>query len=291
MYQFQEGTKIYYSRGTGWIINKEPSTETNYRYWLATNFHVIASLPKTGTYAKLEYGSTTDSDGSTINLLSGYKNFNSFSIDKNLYSTTKTVTTSDDTPVTGNPGNDMVVIDVDFGNNPDTNVKLKLDKLNDEWDASGTEGQRHLNNFPDWNNYVISGAYHWGGYPVNNCAEEKLNTQQYAEWHTDEITNVKKNAGGEPAKDYWHPVKSTIYGTVVDVAPQIYSDTNKIDSKMGGGASGSMLIDRAKNVVGIYWGGWGVTGITFNPYFDIFNNSDFSYFNTADTFLSDYMFT
>jgi hypothetical protein len=38
----------------------------------------------------------------------------------------------------------------------------------------------------------------------------------------------------------------------VDVSPQIYSNENKINSKMGGGASGSMVIDRDKKIVGIY---------------------------------------
>jgi hypothetical protein len=34
--------------------------------------------------------------------------------------------------IDGNPGNDMVVIDCNFGNNPNSSVCAKLDKLNDE---------------------------------------------------------------------------------------------------------------------------------------------------------------
>jgi hypothetical protein len=58
--------------------------------------------------------------------------------------------------------------------------------------------------------------------------------------------------GGDTSKNYCHGIESNIYGSVVDVSPQIYSDYNKFDSKMGAGASGSMLIDHNKNIVGIY---------------------------------------
>jgi hypothetical protein len=87
---------------------------------------VIASLPKT---TALFYGSTDDTEGSQINYRTGYTSFTDFTIDKNLYSDTTTVTTGG---ITGNPGNDMVVIDVDFGSSPSGTMKAKLDKLNNE---------------------------------------------------------------------------------------------------------------------------------------------------------------
>jgi hypothetical protein len=96
---------------------------------LATNFHVIANLPKLETYHHLYYGSTPNESAAQVNINS-YTNFNSFSIDKILYSDTATVTTDDN--VTGNPGNDMAIIDVNFGTNLSSSVKSKLDKLNTE---------------------------------------------------------------------------------------------------------------------------------------------------------------
>ncbi|MDR0674953.1 MAG: DUF31 family protein [Mycoplasmataceae bacterium] len=273
------------TRGTGWIINKIDDQQTNnYRYWLATNFHVIASLPKT---TALFYGSTDDTEGSQINYRTGYTSFTDFTIDKNLYSDTTTVTTGG---ITGNPGNDMVVIDVDFGSSPSGTMKAKLDKLNNEWTNSGETGKRHINTFANFNNYQLTGTYRWGGYPVQNCADVNLNNNSYAEWHTDEIFDAQEKVGGDTSKNYCHGIESNIYGSVVDVSPQIYSDYNKFDSKMGAGASGSMLIDHNKNIVGIYWGGLSQTSI-FYPFFDIFNNSDFNYSGTPDTFLTNYMYS
>jgi hypothetical protein len=188
----------------------------------------------------------------------------------------------------------MVVIKVNFGSNPNDNVKLKLDKLNYEWAQNTTnDGKHYLNAFVDWNNYrAINGPYIWGGYPVQNCMDVNLNTKGYAEWHVDEISKVSANGGGDAYKERWHEIESkTGRNTIIDISPQIYTNEDKIESKMGGGASGSMLIDRYKNVIGIYWGGWGKTGSTFYPYFDIFNKSSFNYFDTYDTFLTPYMFS
>jgi hypothetical protein len=75
----------------------------------------------------LQYGSTEDQEGEQISRTSNYTNFSSFSIEKNLYSNTTTVNANN---VTGNPGNDMVVIDVNFGDNPSASVRQKLIKLN-----------------------------------------------------------------------------------------------------------------------------------------------------------------
>jgi hypothetical protein len=49
---------------------------------------------------------------------------------------------------------------------------------------------------------------------------------------------------------------------------------------MSGGASGSMIIDKDKNVCGIYWGGWQYQGDSgklldkFAPCASIFNSTD-----------------
>jgi hypothetical protein len=187
----------------------------------------------------------------------------------------------------------MVILDCNFGPEPSNDIIAKLDKLNDEWEKSGSVDQRHLNNFVDWANYSIGGTYTWGGYPVNYCDSTKenphsLNTSNNAEWQTDQITNVLWT--GDKTTSISHLIDSSQYDNVADIAPQIYSNENKINGKMGGGASGSMVIDYHKNVVGIYWGGSIPTGY-FYPYFDIFNDYNFSYGGTKDIFLTPYMFS
>jgi hypothetical protein len=95
---------------------------------LATNFHVAFDITTT-----LKYGTTTDTQGTQINAITGYKNFSDFTpVEDQRYSKFAEITNKTPPQVTGNPGNDMVVINVDFGDSPSASIKPKLDKLNDE---------------------------------------------------------------------------------------------------------------------------------------------------------------
>jgi hypothetical protein len=92
-------------------------------------------LPKSGDYSVLKYASTSNDDSAELNRTTDYTAFADYEIIDQRYSTAQTVTTLpdiNDKTYTGNPGNDMVVIKVNFGSNPNDNVKLKLDKLNYE---------------------------------------------------------------------------------------------------------------------------------------------------------------
>lgn len=245
----REGSNQYsVARGTGWIINKDTSPGSNYKYYIATNFHV--ELGFRGMSNQIKYSDNEHLD--SIFRTSDYENFVSCT---NKYSDSYYSYDGD-----LKHGIDFWIYDVDFGI-PTGEYKEKLDRLNGFYAIHS-----HINDFAV--DYNQGSNLYIGGYPV----PDKQNSA--AEWESHKISSFEhepKNSGYEHGVDD----DNINTATIIDISPQ-YVLPQKKNTWMTHGASGSMIINSQKQICGIYWGGFlpNKNSKHFIPCASIFNSSN-----------------
>lgn len=248
--------RAYWVRGTAWIINKKNSV-SNYEYYIATNWHVelgfedINASPLTISYCDSNYltyyGQSND-----------YTKFHSIS----RY--------GDDCTYDGDKKHaiDMYIYDADFGNANDLKPKYKnkLDRINEYY----LQHENHINNFIT--GYEKS-TYYIGGYPVGSKNDAP------AKWEVHEINDSQSIAYND--SEWSHAIDGEEHPQnpqIIDISPQYIFPGTKTNW-MSSGASGSMIINKDKDICGIYWGGWqyqdnkGKPLDKFAPCASIFNSS------------------
>lgn len=254
--------------GTGWIIDHATPSVKDYKYHVATNWHVVNGFHDLATqeYPGYEYKETVycysdvscaTSDDDILNSLNEYVWLNSTGYhEEEDESTFK---------YESDKGIDLYEIDIDF-NDIDQNekspiktmpqgIKDKLDDLN---------GLHSINNFvysdgPD----IIEKKKYIGGYPMKQKSEMWFGGR----WETHEVNSGLKYVEKEKSQ---HSVGSS---NVTDISPQYESNYSVGDQWMTGGASGSMLITEDLEICGIYWGGW-ATEEDFYPAFSLFKTNE-----------------
>lgn len=278
-----DGSKYFYGGyfcyGTGWIIDDAtPSDYTDYKYYVATNWHVIDGFktvsdhdfsPYTYVTTYYAYGDLTSSSNPE-NIIDSIKDYTLIGSKGENYTEEPDRTTFMYTPTSENRGIDLYEATINFacskqGTVPSVTIKEKLDKLNQ---YRKTEG--HITKFVKGDDpAIIAKTKYVGGYPYKEGYDAEGEAVFGGKWEYHQIVSDLQYI-----ETPWH--KHTVGETtsIKDCSSQYESDLDMPLDWMDGGASGSMLITEDCEVCGIYWGGWETIGEEeFYPSFSIFNTS------------------
>ncbi|MDR2828990.1 MAG: DUF31 family protein [Mycoplasmataceae bacterium] len=254
--------------GTGWLLKHITGESNNYKYYLMTNWHVSNVMPSNISFG---YATTNAVDTAVTmqysSLIAGDANWNNasyWSEDGILF------------------GVDASLIEVDFTarTTTDANLKTRLDALN-TYGASGGHNNFLFNSFSNYNDLNISTAFYTGGYPGANWNGDRYpNNLAYWESGSD-IINEKWNYFDSKTKNHSIDTNDEIFSISNAYVTPIYNlPDNGPLYKLGGGASGSMMIDENGNLLGLYWGGFKNTANTqYKCAFETFTWGDHNLFN------------
>jgi len=249
-------TYRYFNWGTCWIISDAtPDTENDYKYYIATNWHVILGQDSTKAKCtqkdfKVYFGDNKKSSGLDYN--TDYTQFTSYTKESESNFCYKGKTDAID----------FYVAKANFSNATGT-TKTKLDKLNALQKEKGYITQ--FANSTTAQSHELPAHLYIGGFPVQNG--------YYATWENHEINSSETSLIYYNKDEVTHEIDGD--GNCVDKSPQYIMNTQQPASWMMAGASGSMLLgddNGTLKVYGIYWGGFGNEGQPFYPAFSIFKS-------------------
>lgn len=269
--------------GTGWIIDDStPSITNDYRYYVATNWHVVHGFDLIPTYEPergYEYLGMIYSyaDQSSTNRVDNIINFDNYSVLENgayIQMSPNNFVYPNEAKLKQINCIDFYVCEIDFArvNAFSNSIRQKLDRLNEFRKVNG-----YINNFVSSDDpNIIAKKKYVAGYPF----KEGFDGASGGRWELHdlepkELSYVEK---GNPEESHWitdDPDKEQFY--YCDVSPQYACSVDKGSSWLTGGASGSMLITEDKEVCGIYWGGLSEEGTrnpAFWPRFSLFKTND-----------------
>lgn len=279
----ETSTGDYYYRfcyGTCWIIDDAtPSITNDYKYHVATNWHVIngfhdlatSTVPLGYVYYDTYYAyADKTSCSNPYQILDSYEDYTLLGgASHGYYVEESDPHTFMYEPYTQNIGIDLYEADINFasseGKVEKEAIKQKLDRLN----AYRSE-KHYINKFVCADDPTIQAKTKYtGGYPMKERGDDLFG----GKWETHEVNSRLHYVDLHP-----HNVGSS---NVYDYSPQYESNINKGSNWMSGGSSGSMLLTEDCEICGIYWGGWSL-GTNFYPSFSLFNT-------TSKNFLSKYI--
>ncbi|GMO13346.1 MAG: hypothetical protein Ta2E_02580 [Mycoplasmoidaceae bacterium] len=228
--------------GTGWLFKHIDDPVSNYKYYMFTNWHVSDVMKK---FIAFSY-SPAQSNGASVSgtyqpLLTNPEWYNANYYNKN----------------NKNLGVDVALLAVDFESYANVNVTLKtrLDNLN-TYASTNTLNPGLL--FPDVVklNDISQGKFYIGGYPKSDWNENEYTLPQW-ETGTDDINSIYVDNFKNMSIN--HKIANNINSISNAYVTRKYSHSNSSSDplfKIGGGGSGSMIIDPNFNLLGLYWGGW-----------------------------------
>lgn len=257
--------------GTAWILKDATPENTNdFVYYFATNAHVCEILKTTTNPVSIEV--PTNNSIATYNFFTGqeYTQRKDIECEYFLKNKENINTTYKET----------YTIDNDLKKSIDYRIiKLDLSKSIglDLHDGLNIENNLlRVNNYcAQHNGYAIDFAtsadfyeqpYYIAGYPYNNMSPE---------WQGFKISNITLSGPAQSREIHLNNNSNT---KVYDNSPQIILPKVKGQYFLQPGSSGSMLVNKNKKLLGIYWGGYEQLN-QFTPYVSIINSPyyDFSH--------------
>ena len=219
--------------GTAWIFKRI----SGYQYYAFTNIHVKNAIEKCKNDASwyesetAVYATNADINDTNPRTPSNYPlgSYYSYSDYQWMWSVGSGTTAANNSRVA-----DFCVVKLNFGSSPtnSSGLKNRLDSLNSEF---GGNRMVKFRPSPVPQSKFSSTYFYGGGYPF---AYDNDSTTHY----TKRKTTISK-------------IVTSSHGQNVNTNCSVYEMTSN-GFIFGGGASGSMVIDRWAQVVGIYWGGW-----------------------------------
>lgn len=266
----------YKINGTGWIMAKQPNTEN---YFIATNIHVASVVQNQGkTWQYVENNQVKTSVGNTIiqsklgfitptinnfetdrsNDISPVRNYVNVSTPKIVYDATEGWSnvryneSNSQSFIVKNPTSDFAVLEYNF-DNIENNSPLK-------------NFLKYFDNNPTKfaNTYVTSdyskdtNVYFMGGFPIKEMSQgdsescwiglSDLKSSSY--FYNGNFISQSDDPSGAAPQNSLQYYKSDSQKWFWNIS----KDLTFIYASMGGGSSGSMVINQNDEVVGIYWG-------------------------------------